>query len=145
MPRKPCGIRTWKDVYESFKRIAKYRKERAYAVLLDAEDGLLGFEKIGDGFSEGVNACPDQVFPPALGREGRKSLILVHNHPSGFPCPSDQDRKVTRRLYSDGRRLGIDVKDSVIIAAGGYYSFREDGLMGELEGKECAGRQDYQL
>jgi hypothetical protein len=66
----------------------------------------------------------------------------VHNHPSGFACPSDQDRKVTRRLYSDGRRLGIYVKDSVIIAAGGYYSFREDGLMGGWRG---ASEQDGKI
>jgi DNA repair protein RadC len=54
----------------------------------------------------------------------------VHNHPSGFACPSDQDRKVTRRLYSNGRRLRIDVKDSFIIAVGGQYSFRAHGRPG---------------
>jgi DNA repair protein RadC len=66
MPRKPLVILTGKDVYESFKRIAKYRKERAYAVLLDSEDCLFAFEKIGEGFPECVDAYPDQVFPPAL-------------------------------------------------------------------------------
>jgi len=53
----------------------------------------------------------------------------VHNHPSGFPYPSDLDRTATKNLLRDGRSLGIELQDSVIIALGGYYSFREEGAL----------------
>jgi DNA repair protein RadC len=52
-------------------------------------------------------------------------LLLVHNHPSGDPHPSREDRSVTDRLRSAGEVLGIQVVDHVIVSAGGYFSFRE--------------------
>jgi DNA repair protein RadC len=127
MPRKLSVIRDAKDVYEAFKGITRYKRERVYSILLDGES-IMGIEKVSGGSDGLVDAYPDQVFRSALDRKC-KSVILVHNHPSGFPCPSDLDERATRNLYRDGRRLGIEVVDSVIIALGGYYSFREEGVM----------------
>jgi|GEM_PF-6317444 len=54
----------------------------------------------------------------------------LHNHPSGDPNPSNEDRLITRRLIECGQLLGIHVLDHIIIGADGFISFVEDGLMG---------------
>ena len=58
-------------------------------------------------------------------RRAAAAMLLVHNHPSGDPGPSQEDRDVTRRLRAAGELLGIRVLDHVIVAETGYYSFRE--------------------
>ena len=59
------------------------------------------------------------------------NLILVHNHPSGYCAPSDEDLNITRRLIDAGKIIGIQILDHVIIgdAEGGYTSFKEAGLL----------------
>lgn len=104
--------------------IALYKQERVYAILLDGES-VLGIEEISRGSGMCVEAQPERVFRPAIQRRC-KSIILVHNHPSGFAYPSNEDRAVMWKLMSDGSDLGIDVADSVIVAADGYYSFKEE-------------------
>ena len=56
-------------------------------------------------------------------------MILVHNHPSGDPTPSPDDRVVTEQLAAAGRLLDIPVHDHVIIGRGRYMSFAEAGLL----------------
>ena len=75
-----------------------------------------------------MDTPPDVAYRTALERDC-KSVILVHNHPSGLPYPSQQDRKAARNLYRWGRNIGVDLKDSVIVALGGYYSFEESGAL----------------
>ena len=133
MPRKPSVIRDAKDVYEAFKGIARYRKERVYTILLDGESAL-GMEEISRGSDGLVDAPPDAVYRHALEKDCR-SLIVVHNHPSGFPYPSESDRRETRNLYRWGRNIGVELEDSVIIALGGYYSFEESGALQAWRGE----------
>jgi DNA repair protein RadC len=73
---------------------------------------------------------PREVFRRAIA-EGSANLILVHNHPSGDPSPSADDIEITTRLVRVGELVGIDVLDHVIITAGEYFSFREEGLIGD--------------
>ena len=127
MPRKPSVIRNAKDIYESFKGIIRHKRERMHSILLDGES-VLGIEKVSRGSEGLVDTPPDVAYRTALERDC-KSIILVHNHPSGFPYPSYQDRKAARNLYRWGRNMGIELKDSVIVALGGYYSFRESGAL----------------
>jgi DNA repair protein RadC len=69
---------------------------------------------------------PREVFRPAL-RDAAAALVLVHNHPSGDPTPSAEDREVTARLASAGEILGIRVLDHIVVAERGYSSLREQG------------------
>jgi DNA repair protein RadC len=71
---------------------------------------------------------PREVFRPAL-EESAASVILVHNHPSGEPTPSSEDRMVTLQLATAGRMLGIPVVDHVVIGEGRYVSFVESGIL----------------
>jgi DNA repair protein RadC len=68
------------------------------------------------------------VFGPAV-REGAHSILLAHNHPSGDPTPSAEDRALTARLKECGQLLGIEVLDHVIVGngTGRWVSFRDRG------------------
>jgi len=71
---------------------------------------------------------PREVFREAIA-ERAAAIILVHNHPSGDPTPSPDDRVVTEQLVQAGKVLDIPVQDHVIIGRGRYISFAEAGLL----------------
>ena len=71
---------------------------------------------------------PREVFRPAVA-ESAAAVILVHNHPSGDPTPSDEDRLVTRRLATTGTVIGVELLDHVIVGKGGSVSLRDAGEM----------------
>ncbi|MDI6902446.1 MAG: DNA repair protein RadC [Methanocellales archaeon] len=71
---------------------------------------------------------PREIFRVALSKNAA-SIILVHNHPSGDPSPSDGDIEVMRRVMEAGRLIGINVQDHIIIGDGTFISFREKGLL----------------
>jgi len=61
-------------------------------------------------------------------REGSPALIVVHNHPSGDPTPSQDDVEMTRQMVEAGQLLGIDVLDHIVIGRQSFVSLRERGL-----------------
>jgi DNA repair protein RadC len=71
---------------------------------------------------------PREVFGPAI-RARAAALVVVHNHPSGDPEPSPEDCALTERLKDGARLLGVDLLDHVVVARGGYVSFRERGAL----------------
>ena len=103
-------------------------REVFVAVLMDARNQVLGINTVSIGSLTTSIVHPREVFRPAVG-EGAAALILVHNHPSGDPTPSAEDRAVTRQLVDAGRVLGIPVLDHVVVGRGSYRSLmeREDG------------------
>jgi DNA repair protein RadC len=76
---------------------------------------------------------PREVFTAAV-RDSSAALILVHNHPSGDPAPSREDRECTQRLCRAGKILGIRVLDHVVLGHEDYFSFADAGLLQEDEG-----------
>jgi DNA repair protein RadC len=71
---------------------------------------------------------PREVFNVAV-RESAAAIILLHNHPTGDPTPSQEDLDVTHRLHEVGELMGIKVLDHIIIGEKAYYSFADRGLM----------------
>jgi DNA repair protein RadC len=71
---------------------------------------------------------PREVFAFAV-RESAAAVIFLHNHPSGDPTPSPEDRRLTDRLATAGKLLGIRVLDHVIIGDSRYVSFADEGWM----------------
>jgi DNA repair protein RadC len=71
---------------------------------------------------------PREAFVPAV-RESAAAVIFVHNHPSGDPEASPEDRALTRRLVSAGEIIGIRVLDHVIIGDRRYVSFADQGWL----------------
>ncbi|MFO1487806.1 MAG: DNA repair protein RadC [Verrucomicrobiota bacterium] len=106
--------------------------EQFQALLLNTRKRLLRVEKISDGTLDTILVHPREVFKCAIAANA-SSLILVHNHPSGDPTPSDADIRVTRDLVRAGQLLKIEVLDHIIIGRAStgrtkdYSSLRELG------------------
>jgi DNA repair protein RadC len=117
------------DVFAHFHpQLRDAPQERFAIVLLDGRHRVLREEVISLGTLTASLVHPREVFRPAL-RDCAAGLILVHNHPSGDPTPSAEDREVTERLAAAGELLGVCVLDHVIVAERGYCSLREEGLL----------------
>ena len=109
-------------------------RESLRAVLLDAKHHLIRVEEISLGTLNETAAHAREIFRPVF-VHAAYALILVHNHPSGDPAPSDNDRRMTRRMLEAAALLQIKLLDHIIIGAPcegrlPYFSFREVGLMG---------------
>jgi DNA repair protein RadC len=121
------------DVFRHFHaRLRDASCECFLVVLLDGRHRVLREVVTSQGTLTASLVHPREVFRPAL-REAAAALILVHNHPSGDPTPSREDREVTARLARAGELLGIPVLDHVIVAERGYASLRDDGLLPILD------------
>ncbi|HAH05863.1 MAG TPA: hypothetical protein DCM05_04925 [Elusimicrobia bacterium] len=116
-----------------WERLEPYRgkkKEHFVAFYLNACNRLLREEVVSIGTLTASLVHPREVFGPAL-ECSAAGVVVSHNHPSGDLRPSPDDRETTRRLCAAGRLLGIPVLDHVLVAEGGYLSFRERGLLEE--------------
>ena len=118
------------DVYRLFApRLEDLPVEEFHVAVLDTQHRLERDVTVPRGLLSASLVHPREVFREAIA-ERAASIILVHNHPSGDPTPSADDRKVTTQLVAAGRLLDIPVHDHVIIGRGRYASFAESGLLG---------------
>jgi DNA repair protein RadC len=121
------AIRGPEDIHRHFfQRMRQYDREHFVVLLLDGRHRMMGEAQISQGTLTASLVHPREVFRLAV-RSAAAALVLVHNHPSGDPTPSAEDRDVTRRLREAGELLGIRVVDHVVVAEQGYHSFSENG------------------
>lgn len=104
------------------------RRECFWVLYLDSRNRLIGRQKVSVGSLDSTLAHPREVFDGAV-RAAAAAVIVVHNHPSNDPTPSDEDIRLTRRLMEAGRVLGIKLLDHVVVTRQGYYSFRAHALV----------------
>ena len=117
------------QIFEHFHGALRDKKREIFlVVLLDARHRVLREEVVSEGSLTSSIVHPREVFLPAV-RESAGAVVLVHNHPSGDPRPSEEDIAVTRRLVHASELLGIRVLDHVIVGDGRYASLRQEGLM----------------
>src|SRR5574342_412403 len=102
------------------------RHEIFKVVLLDAKHAIMRDATVSEGSLTLSIVHPREVFNLAV-RESAAAVIFVHNHPSGDPSPSEEDRVLTERLVSAGEVLGIRVLDHIVIGDGRYVSFADQG------------------
>jgi DNA repair protein RadC len=122
-------IRSPRDVVTVFApRLEDLPVEEFHVAVLDAQHRLERDITVTRGILNSSLVHPREVFREAIA-ERAAAIILVHNHPSGDPSPSADDRNVTDQLVSAGRLLDIPVHDHVIIGRGRYTSFAEAGLL----------------
>jgi DNA repair protein RadC len=121
-------VRTPQDVYEVTADLRTLRREHFMGLYLNTRNRLLARETISVGSLNAAIVHPREVFEPAV-RRGAASVVVVHNHPSGEPDPSEDDINITRRLDEAGNILGISLMDHVIVTAGGYTSLKEADLL----------------
>lgn len=97
-------------------------------VLLDTKHRVLRTTVLSVGTLDASIVHPREIFREAAAG-GAAALVLFHNHPSGDPEPSREDRVLTERLMAAGILMGIDVLDHIILGDGRYFSFREKGTL----------------
>lgn len=93
---------------------------------LDSRNQLVPCEEVSRGTASASLVAPREVYKAAI-LSSAQSIIVAHNHPSGDPTPSQDDREIIDRLYKASELLGISQVDSIIIGNGSYYSMREEG------------------
>jgi DNA repair protein RadC len=108
--------------------VVERQKECFFALLLDSRNRLIRTDRVSVGGLDATMAHPREVFDAAV-RDHAAALVVVHNHPSGDPTPSDDDVRLTRRLAEAGKVLGIRLQDHVIITQDRHYSFRGHALI----------------
>jgi len=108
--------------------VREAKKEHFLILCLNARRQLIHLETVSIGTLSASLVHCREVFSPAI-VHASAAVVAVHNHPSGDPTPSSEDRDVTRRLQRAGELLGIVLADHVVVSATGYFSFREHGLI----------------
>jgi DNA repair protein RadC len=104
------------------------RHEIFKVVLLDAKHAIMRDATVSEGSLTLSIVHPREVFNLAV-RESAAAVIFLHNHPSGDPTPSQEDRVLTSRLVAAGDVLGIRVLDHLIVGDGRYVSFADQGWL----------------
>ncbi|MGD2175858.1 MAG: DNA repair protein RadC [Candidatus Brocadiaceae bacterium] len=110
-------------------KLAGLKREHFFTLMLDTKNHLIREERIAVGSLNESVVHPREVFRGAISESAAK-VIFVHNHPSGDPEPSPQDRRLTARLCEAGNLVGISVLDHLIVGSTDYYSFAEHGQLG---------------
>lgn len=118
-----------KDVANLYLPLMKdLRKEVFRVLLLSRSNRLIKEVTISEGTLDASIVHPRDVFREAL-LESAAGVILLHNHPSGNPNPSEEDIRITKQLVEAGRVMGIKVYDHIILAGEDYRSLADDGLI----------------
>jgi len=125
---KKIAVKSPEDVVRLIKTELKdKKKEHFFVILLDTRNQYLGKDKVSVGSLDTSIVHPREVLKPALSLSAA-SVILVHNHPSGDPEPSEEDIKLTKRLVEAAEIMGIDVLDHIIIGDKKYLSLKARNL-----------------
>ena len=129
-----------KPIYKSAQEIFDYlyhsmrdlKREVFKVIYLNSQNQIMETADLFEGTINGSAISPRKVVESAI-KHNATSLIFVHNHPSGDPEPSSNDRVVTRDLVYAGCIMQIKVLDHIIIGNNKYFSFAGEGLIEEYE------------
>jgi DNA repair protein RadC len=122
-------IREPEDVARLFQgRLRDLQVEEFHLLALDSQSQVLREVLITRGLLNSSLVHPREVFRAAIA-EAAAGIIVVHNHPSGDPTPSAEDRSVTQQLAAAGRLLDLPLYDHLIIAGDRFVSFATAGLL----------------
>lgn len=122
-------IRRASDVLPLLSHIVDRPQEHVLTISLSGAHEVIKVRTVSIGLLTSCPIHPREVFVGPI-QDRAYSVILAHNHPSGDPTPSQEDRTVTTQLCAAGKTLGLKVLDHIIFARRGYYSFQEQGQMG---------------
>jgi DNA repair protein RadC len=122
-------IKNSKDIVDYFiPYLRDMKKEVFKAVLLDGKNKIIKDVNISEGTLTKSIVHPREIIKEAV-TEGAAALVLIHNHPSGEPEPSQDDIEITNRIISACELVGIRILDHVIIGDNNYFSFFNEGLI----------------
>ena len=121
-------IQSAKDVLAQAVYMRNKTREHLMVIYLNARNEMVYKKPMFVGTLNANLVHPREIFAGAL-EQNAASIILVHNHPSGDPEPSEDDLEITKRIKEAGKIMGIDVLDHVIITKNKVFSFKEKKLI----------------
>ena len=124
----PPVIRSPQDVVDRVGDMRTLTQEQIRVLYLSTKSGVLLEKVISQGTINTAVVSPREVFHQAI-RVCCASLIIIHNHPSGDPTPSQEDIELTKKMVEAGKVIDIAVLDHIIIGASGYVSLKEKGVI----------------
>lgn len=128
-PQKKPRICSSNDAYELIKpELSDQVQEEFWLILLKRNNEVIRKEQISLGGVAGTFADPKIIFKKAI-EHLASGIILIHNHPSGNPKPSEQDIRLTRKLTNAGSLLDISIYDHIIFADHDYFSFADESMI----------------
>lgn len=125
--RPKASIRRPEDAVDFMRHMEDYDRERAKILHLDTKNQIVGVENISTGSLNASIVHPREALKGAI-LNNSAAVIFLHNHPSGYPEPSNADREVHGKLKEAFKTVGIDLLDSIVIGKDGYRSLKEEGL-----------------
>lgn len=116
-------------VAEYLKNKFKFEKQEIlYTLYLDTKNQIIYEKGIFKGTLNTATVHPREIYKTAIQHSAAR-IIVAHNHPSGNPDPSENDKKMTVQLEKAGNIIGIELLDHLVIGHDNYFSFRENQLM----------------
>ena len=109
-------------------KLGDKKKEYFIAVFLDSKNKIISDKVISIGTLNASLVHPREVFKEAM-KASANAIILVHNHPSGDPEPSEEDIMITKKLQDVGETVGITILDHIVIAKNKYHSFNDSRII----------------
>jgi DNA repair protein RadC len=125
---KEVYIHTPSDVLKEVYHLKENKRENFVLLCLDARNKLIYKETVSIGTLTASLVHPREVFEPAI-RAFAAQIVIVHNHPSGDPEPSEDDLMITKRLVAAGKIMGIEINDHIIVSKNNIFSFKEKRLL----------------
>ena len=104
------------------------KQEHTKLLMLNSKSRLIGESDISKGTVNASLITPRELFIEALQKQA-VAIVIMHNHPSGDPSPSEEDIFITSRIKKAGLLIGIELLDHIIIGNNCYISFREEGIL----------------
>lgn len=127
--KAPPTVRGPEDAYKLVRKQLEHAdREHFLVILLSSKNAVIAIETVSVGTLNASIVHPREVLKPAVVNSAA-AIVLVHNHPSGVPTPSNEDIAITKRIQKAGEILGIDVLDHVIVGQGTYQSLKELGIL----------------
>jgi DNA repair protein RadC len=121
-------ISSAKDVFDLYhERLKDEKQENFYVLMLNNKNNIIKEELISKGVLDSAIIHPREVFKPAI-KNSSARIILIHNHPSGDPKPSEEDVKVTKQIKEASKFVSIELVDHIIVGREDYYSFKQKFL-----------------
>lgn len=121
-------ILSMNDMLVRLRDIRLKQQEYFICITLDGGQRMIAQRTITIGTLESVMAHPREIFADAIA-DRAASIIVAHNHPSGDPFPSQQDVDLTQQIAGAGHLVGIELRDHLIVAKQGHFSYRQHHLL----------------
>ena len=106
--------------------------EKMWGLFTDRKNRILSIDLLASGSISSSNVYPREIVKKALSRQAC-GLVLVHNHPSGDPDPSPEDKVLTKSIMIPMTCIGVDILDHVIVGNSTFFSFADEGILTHLK------------